>query len=65
MTESERYELEMAYINLEVFETELSLLPAEVGSLPDAEEVDLLRDAFRVGSSVLSLNFYKVIEDEE
>lgn len=65
MTESERYELETAYINLEVCETELSLLPAEVGSLPDAEAVDLLRDAFRVGSSMLSLNFYKVIEDEE
>ena len=65
MTESERYELETAYINLEVCETELSLLPAEVGSLPDVEAVDLLRDAFRVGSSMLSLNFYKVIEDEE
>ena len=65
MTESERYDLEMAYINLEVCEAGLLPLPAEVGSLPDAEAVDLLRDAFRVGSAVLSLNFYKVIEDEE
>ena len=65
MTESERYDLETAYINLEVCETGLLPLPAEVGSLPDAEAVDLLRDAFRVGSSTLSLNFYKVIEDEE
>ena len=65
MTESERYELETAYINLEVCETGLVPLPAEVGALPDAESVDLLRDAFRVGSAVLSQNFYAVIEDEE
>lgn len=65
MTESERYGLETAYINLEVCEAGLVPLPAEVGSLPDAEAVDLLRDAFRVGSATLSLNFYKVIEDEE
>ena len=65
MTESERYDLETAYINLEVCETGLLPLPAEVGSLPDAEAVDLLRDAFRVGSAVLSQNFYSVIEDEE
>ncbi len=65
MTESERYELETAYINLEVCEAGLVPLPAEVGFLPDAEAVDLLRDAFRVGSATLSLNFYKVIEDEE
>ena len=65
MTESERYELETAYINLEVCETGLLPLSAEVGALADAEAVELLGEALRVGISVLAVNFYSVIEDEE
>ena len=65
MTESERYELETAYINLEVCETGLLAVPAEVGALADAEAVELLGEALRVGISVLAVNFYSVIEDEE
>ncbi len=65
MTKSERYELEMAYHTVDVRETGLLPLPAEVGVLPDAETVELLREAFRVGSCVLAVNFYAVIEDEE
>ena len=65
MTESERYELETAYINLEVCEAGLLPLPAEVGALADAEAVELLCEALRVGISVLAVNFYSVIGDEE
>ena len=65
MTESERYELETAYINLEVCETGLLAVPAEVGALADAEAVELLCEALRVGISVLAVNFYSVIGDEE
>lgn len=65
MTESERYELETAYINLEVCEAGLLAVPAEVGGVADAEAVELLGEALRVGISVLAVNFYSVIEDEE
>lgn len=55
----------MAYHTVEVREAGLAAVPAEVGALPNAETVDLLCEAFRVGSCVLAVNFYAVIEDEE